>query len=234
MSVNIKVQEFEGPLDLLLQLIEEHQLDITTLALASVTEQFLEYVRNLQEKQPLMLADFLVIAAKLLVIKSKSLLPNLDLSLEEEESATDLTAQLLLYKKYKTVGQFLRKMDLKRRQSWTREVDFYDRVTFLPDASITVDTIAQSLRKLATELKDIVRLPQQIMAEVVSITEKIEHLQKLISEKIQISLASIIKDSKSRTEVIVTFLALLELVKQKILIVDQNEIFSDIIIRKIQ
>ena len=232
MSVKVKIEQFEGPLDLLLQLIEEQQLDITSLALANVTEQFLDYVRQLQEKNPMHLADFLVIASKLLVIKSKALLPNLELGIEEEESAYDLAAQLILYKKYKEAAKYLRRMDLTRHQSWTREADFNDKVTFVPDPDVTPRTLADSISKVATELKEIVRLPQQVMAEVVSITEKIDHIQKLIADKVETSLSSLIKEAKSKTEVVVTFLALLELTKQRILTVEQNSIFEDIIIRK--
>src|SRR3989344_813986 len=107
--MQIKTEQFEGPLDLLLQLIEDQQLDISTLALARVTEQFLQHIKDLQVKIPVNLADFLVIAAKLLVIKSKSLLPNLELGIEEEEAAFDLTAQLLLYKKYKEAAKYLKR-----------------------------------------------------------------------------------------------------------------------------
>lgn len=230
--MQIKTDQFEGPLALLLQLIEEQQLDISTLALAKVTEQFLIYIKNLQEKNPINLADFLVIAAKLLVIKSKSLLPNLDLGIEEEEAAFDLTAQLLLYKKYKEAGKYLKKLDLRRKQSWTREVDFFDRVTFLPDPEININILALSLRNLATELKDIVRLPAQMMKEIVSISEKITQIQKLISEKLETSLSSLLKNAKSKTEIIVTFLALLELTKQRIISLEQSEHFADIMIKK--
>lgn len=232
MSMKIQVEQFEGPLDLLLQLIEEQQMDITAVSLAKVTEQFLDYVKNLQEKNPLGLADFLVIAAKLLVIKSKALLPNLEFDVEEEETAFDLAQQLLTYKKYKEVARYLRTLDLKRKQSWTHEVDISSRVTFLPDNNVTAVALSESLRALAIQLKEIVKLPLQVMAEVVSITEKIEHIQKLIADKLETSLSSLIKDAKSKTEVIVTFLALLELAKQRILVVEQNNIFSDIMIRK--
>lgn len=230
--MQIKIDQFEGPLDLLLQLTEEQQLDITALSLAEVTEQFLQYIKNLEQKNPANLADFLVIAAKLLVIKSKALLPNLDLGPEEEEAAFDLTTQLLLYKKFKEVGKFLKRLDLQGHQTWTREVDFYEKIAFLPDPDMTVHALAQSLKVLANELKEIIKLPQKIMEEVVSITEKIEHIQKLISQKIETSLSVLIKEAKNKTEVIVTFLALLELTKQKILQLEQNEMFSDIIIRK--
>lgn len=232
--MQIKVAQFEGPLDLLLQLIEEQQLDVSTLALASVTEQFLIYVKNLQEKNPLNLADFLIIASKLLVIKSKSLLPNLDLGIEEEESAFDLTQQLLRYKKYKEAANYLKRLDLHHKQSWTRDVEFFDRVTFLPDPEITVDVLAMSLRTLASELKDIIKLPKQIMREVVSITEKLANIQKLISEQLETSLSSLLKDAKNKTEIIVTFLALLELIKQRTLTVEQDTMFADIIIKKTQ
>jgi segregation and condensation protein A len=230
--VKIKVEQFEGPLDLLLQLIEDQQLDITSLALARVTEQFLDYVKQLQEKNPMHLADFLIIAAKLLVIKSKALLPNLELGIEEEESAYDLTQQLLIYKKYKEAAKYLRRFDLRRQQSWSREPDFSQQVSFVPDPEITPIALSDSIRKLASELKEIIRLPQQVMAEVVSITEKIEHIQKLIADKVETSLATLLKEAKSKTEVVVTFLALLELTKQRILTVEQNEMFADIIIRK--
>jgi segregation and condensation protein A len=232
--MQIKVEQFEGPLDLLLTLIEDQQMDVSTLALAKVTEQFLTYVKNLQEKNPHNLADFLIIAAKLLVIKSKSLLPNLELGIEEEEAAFDLTSQLLTYKKYKEVAKLLKRMDMSRRQSWTHDVDFNDRITFVPDPDITVQVLAQSLTGLASELKEIVRLPQQTMKEVVSISEKIANIQKLISEKVETSLSTLLKDAKSKTEVIVTFLALLELTKQRIVFLEQTEHFADIIIKKHQ
>jgi len=230
--VQIKTEQFEGPLDLLLQLIEDQQMDVSTLALARVTEQFLTHVKNLQEKNPINLADFLVIAAKLLVIKSKSLLPTLELGEEEEEAAFDLTQQLLQYKKFKEVAKLLRKMDMMRRQSWVREVDFQDRVTFVADPDVNAEAIASSLRKLAAELKEIVKLPKQVMKEVVSISEKISHIQKLISDKVETSLSHLLSSAKSKTEVIVTFLALLELTKQKIVSLEQDVHFADIMIKK--
>ena|SRR3989344_8294937 len=232
MSITIKIEQFEGPLDLLLNLIEEQKLDITTVSLAKVTEQFLNYVKGLQEKDPTHLASFLVIAAKLLVIKSKALLPNLEIDMELEEEAADLTVQLLLYKKFKEVGRFLKRMDLTRHQTWSREVDFESKITFLPDPESTLETLANSLRTVAEELKEIIKHPKEVIAEVVSISEKINQIQKLIGEKLETSLSSLIKESKNKTEVIVTFLALLELIKQKILVVEQSEMFADIMIKK--
>ena len=241
--MRIKTAQFEGPLDLLLQLIEGQKLDVSTLALAKVTEQFLAYIKNLpaspdaspggQEKNPTNLADFLVIAAKLLVIKSKSLLPNLDLGIEEEETAFDLTAQLLTYKKFKEAAKYLKMLDGKRRQAWPRETDFAERTTFLPDPEVTASVLGNRLQGLAMELREIISRPQEVMKQVMSISEKIIQLQRLISEKIETSLSAILKDTTSKTEVIVTFLALLELTKQRVLVVEQSGMFAEINIRKI-
>lgn len=232
MSIKVKLDQFEGPLDLLLGLIEQQQLDITAVSLATVTEQFLIYVRGLEQKNPMLLGDFLLIAAKLLVIKSKALLPDLTFDAEEEDAAFDLTQRLLVYKKFKEAAKFLKRLDSKRRQSWVREAEISDQTAFLPDPSITADRLALNLKKVADELREIIKLPKQIMTEVVSISEKIAHIQKLISDKVQTSLSELIKESKNKTEVIVTFLALLELIKQRVLTVEQNEMFSDIVIRK--
>ena len=232
MRIKLEQHQFDGPLDLLLQLIEDQQLDITGVALAKVTEQFVEYVRALQEKNPINLADFLIIAAKLLVIKSKALLPNLEFGIEEEEAAFDLAEQLLLYKKFKEVAKFLRKFDNTRRQSWTREVDFSDRITFAPDKDVTVQVLHDSLSTLAAEIKEIVKLPEKVMEEVVSISEKINHIQQLIGDKVQTSLSELLRESKNKTDVIVTFLALLELTKQRIVSLEQTEHFADILIKK--
>jgi segregation and condensation protein A len=97
---------------------------------------------------------------------------------------------------------------------------------------VTADVLRNSLSELATELKEIVKLPEKIMEEVVSISEKIQHIQALISDKVQASLSDLLKEAKSKTEVIVTFLALLELTKQRILSLEQEEHFADIVIKK--
>src|SRR6185369_17520601 len=112
-----KVSQFEGPLDLLLSLIEQRQLDITQIALAEVTEQFLQYIKQLTSIDPTTLADYLSIAAKLLVIKSKAILPTLEIEEEEEDAGQDLESRLLLYKQFKEAAKYLKKLDSLRQQS---------------------------------------------------------------------------------------------------------------------
>jgi segregation and condensation protein A len=232
--VRIKISQFEGPLDLLLQLIEEQKLEITQVSLAAVTEQFLEYLRTQTLLRPQEFADWLVIAAKLLVIKSRALLPALKFEEEEEQEATNLAWQLYQYKCYREAAKFLGHLDARRRQGWSRPNAWIEKIAFYPDPRVSPSALRDVMRYLAKTLEEISRLPRQVLEEVVTITEKINHLQKIIREKVELRLETLIKKAKSKTEVIVTFLALLELVKQKILTVEQNTIFSDIIIKRRQ
>ena len=230
--MRVKIAQFEGPLDLLLRLIEEEKLNITEISLAHVTEQFLRYLRSQAYLKPQELADWLVVAAKLLVIKSHVLVPSLELPPEEREEATNLAWQLYQYKLYKEAARILRSFEAKRRQSWTRHTAFVERVTFFPDPAVTTMALGNCMHYLAKTLEEIANLPKKILEEVVSISEKIDHMQKLLAEKIEVRLHDLLKTAKNKTEIIVTFLALLELIKQKILTVEQEAMFSDIIIKK--
>ena len=230
--MRVKVAQFEGPLDLLLRLIEEQKLDITQISLAQVTEQFLGYMRSLPGLKPQELADWLLVAAKLLVIKSKALMPTLKLPEEEEQEAGGLAWQLYHYKRYKEAARYLRKLDLRRRQGWERQVMWVEKVTFYPDPHLTRATLRDAMKYLAKTLEEITRLPRKVLEEVVTISEKIDTLQKLLAQKLEVRLRDLLKKTNSKTELIVTFLALLELVKQKILTVEQETIFSDIVIKK--
>lgn len=230
--MKIKLQHFEGPLDLLLQLIEEQKLDITEISLAAVTEQFLNYIRSANALKPKDLADWLVVAAKLLVIKSRVLIPHLELSEEEEQDASNLAWQLYQYKCYKEAAKYLKTVEHRRQQAWGREAVFAEKISFHPDPASNVSALHSAMKYLAKTLEEIVSLPKKILEEVITISEKIEHLQKILAEKVELKLKDLVSGAKSKTEVIVTFLALLELVKQKIFVVEQETLFSDITIKK--
>jgi len=230
--MQIKLTQFEGPLDLLLTLIEEQKLNITEISLAQVTEQFLQYMRKLTDIRPNELSDWLVVASKLLVIKSRALMPSLRLSEEDEEDATDLAWRLYQFKLYKEAARMLDRTQKRNRQSWGRSTAFAQRVTFYPDPNAGRAALAAVMRHLASSLAAIATIPKKVLEEVVSISEKISDLQKLIAVKTEMKMRELLKSASSKTEIIVTFLALLELVKQKILTVEQEAIFSDITIRK--
>lgn len=229
----IKVQQFEGPLDLLLSLIEEQKLDITQIALAEVTEQFLGYVKQLEQIDATSLADYLNIAARLLVIKSKAILPSLEIETDDElEPEEDLTAKLILYKQFKEVAKHLKQLDNNKRQSFTRSLVFSERINFWPDPAVTANTLHASILGVLQQLKELDNLPKAKIREAVSIQEKISHLQNRLAGNIETKLSQLLAESKNKDEVIITFLALLELIKQRIFSVNQNELFTDVVITK--
>lgn len=232
MPYQVRLEKFQGPLDALLQMIEEQKLPISEISLGQVTQQFLEYIKNFATVDPNLLADFLTVASKLLVIKSKTLLPSLEQEAEEDEGS-DLTQQLLQFKKFKEVAKHLKAVEAKNRYSLPREPSLVDTVTFYPDPSAGITRLHRAMQALAVALEEITRLPKEIIKEVISISQKIKELQQYLGQKIEMKLSDALQ-KKSRTEIIVTFLAVLELVKQRILTVDQEELFAEILIKKKQ
>lgn len=228
----IKVLQFEGPLDLLLSLIEEQKLNITEIALAEVTEQFLNYVKQLEQIEPTSIADYLNIAARLLVIKSKAILPSLEVEQDEEEPEEDLTEKLLLYKKFKAVAKHLQELDRRKQQSFTRSLVFSERINFWPDPNTSPSTLHTAILNVVQQLKELDNLPKAKVREAISIQEKIGELQNKLAANAETKLSELLKDSKNKSEVIITFLALLELIKQRIFSVSQDNLFTDVTITK--
>ncbi len=228
----IKLQQFEGPLDLLLSLIEQQQLDITKISLAQVTEQFLIYVKQLGQIDATEVADYLNIAAKLLVIKSKSILPTLEIETPEEEAEEDLESKLIRYKQFKEAAKYFKNLDSNGLQSFTRTLVFSERIHFFPDPAVTPNTLREALAKVADALKELDNLPKAKIREAVSISDRISALQLQLSSQIETKMSDLIANAKNKEEVIITFLALLELIKQRMFSVNQDELFTDITIRR--
>ncbi len=227
----IKLEKFEGPLDLLLQLIEEEEMDITELALAKVAEQFIKYVYENGEIHPRELADFLVIASKLLLLKSKALLPYLQWEEEDEE---DLTKQLKIYKEYLEASKVVQKIISKKRFTYSREKPpQIEEVKFTPPVGQTKFNLHDYFVNIIKGLEKIVKIPKGIIKKTISIQEKISQIRDRIQSQAQFSFKSLLSEAKDRTELIVSFLALLELVKQQTVVVRQNELFTDIEIEKV-
>lgn len=229
----IKLEKFEGPLDLLLRLIEEEELDITEVSLAQVTEQYIAYLNSVPDIRPDELADFLVVAAKLLYIKSKILLPQLEI---EDEEEGDLEKQLKIYRVFHLAAKSIQKMIGRKRFSYIREVRgarVIDPI-FTPPKGLTTKTIKEIFIEVLKKIEPIVNLPQEVMEKTVSIQEKISQIQEAIQRGISLNFYALLKSAESKTEIIVTFLALLELVKQQVIVVAQQEAFSDIEIHNYQ
>lgn len=233
-NYEVKLEKFSGPLDKLLQLIEEKHLEITQISLADVTADFLRYVKELGEKtSPHILADFLVVAAKLVLIKSKVLLPMLELTQEEEGEILDLETRLKIYREFKTAVEYIKNLWEKNKISYSRPLflSLGERAVFYPPSKIQAGDLTKAVMNLASALQALLPEEQKIKKSVVSIEQKIEELLNRFKEAGKHTLRTLTQ-KKSREEVIVLFLAILHLLKDKVIRVEQEEHFSDISIQK--
>jgi len=229
---SVKVHTFEGPLDLLLQLIEQEQLDISQVALAHVTEQYLQALEKTDDISAEELADFLVVAAKLLLIKSRILLPQL--AVDGAEEATELERQLKIFKEYLEASRGITKIIRRHRFTFGRGRPARQITEeFSPPESLTMGAMRELFLGVLRGIEPIIALPQAVVERTVSIAEKIEVIRALILDKAMVTFQHIMRDAKTKTDVIVSFLALLELVKQRSIIVKQGALFTDIAIERL-
>lgn len=233
MSYSVKVEQFEGPLDLLLQLIEQNKLDITQLSLSGITEQYIQTLQGASDRiSPHELADFLVVAAKLLLIKSKALMPYL--SWGEEEEGIDLERQLKMYKEYFEASRVIQRMIGKKHFSYFREKFLVaGDIGFHPPRGITQSKLADIFRTIVEGLMPLSYLPKSVIRRTMNIQEKISRIRNMILDQANVHFSHILKEAKDKTEVIVSFLAILELMKQREVAVKQSAMFEEIIIEKI-
>ena len=229
MSHIFKLEQFEGPLDLLLRMIEEEKMDVTQVALSKVTDQFIQYLTGIEEKQPEELADFLVVASKLLLIKSRVLLPQIAL----EEDGSDLEKQLRIYKEYLEASKILHKIILKKPFEYIRE-DYppLGEKVFVPPHNFGVDKVHQMFLEIIKGIEPYVKLAEETMHKIVSAREKYQYIQNLIFNKASLKFRELLEDAQSKSEVIATFLAVLEMVKQRHVVVKQGELFDEIMIER--
>ncbi len=222
-----KLDQFEGPLDLLLQLIERQELNITQVSLAKVTDQYVEYINQIEDANPEELGDFLVIAAKLLLIKSRSLLPSVSNEIETE--AYELEAQLKIYKEYLDASKNLHKMILQKKFSFPRPKNIAFTAFIAPEG-VDQNILLTIFSKILKNLEPLIRIPKGVIKKVFSLKEKIKAIQALIFQGSRVEFKKIIDGAPSKIDIIISFLALLELVKQQSVVVVQEESFEEIII----
>ncbi|NTW15036.1 MAG: segregation/condensation protein A [Candidatus Moranbacteria bacterium] len=229
MSCHFRLSQFEGPLELLLSLIEGRKLDITQVSLAEVADQYLDRLSAERDAVSLSeLSEFLVIAARLILIKSKMLLPVLVFTEEEEESMEDLERRLLEYKRFKDASEALAEMAGSGRCSYPREKFLGAPETFSPPRGLTAESLRRQFESVLGAIPEKERMIEEVIEQVVSLEERIATLQHSLRKRAEHGFRELIATARDRTEVIVSFLALLELVKQRFVTVDQGDIFGDI------
>lgn len=240
-TYQIKTDAFEGPFHLLLSLIEERKFFINDLSLAQVTEDYLNYVNKIQlddslpkDRQASEISSFIVVAATLILIKSKSLLPDLNLTSEEESDISNLEERLKLYELYTKLSKNIKEMFGKKMIFAPLERK-NEVLVFLPDEQITKESMMTFARDALGRIPKKIILPEVEVKKVMSIEEMISKLTERIEKTLQMNFKDFAGNAKTKEEkivVIIGFLAMLELVRQGILHAVQDGSFEDIIIKK--
>ena len=224
----VRLDTFEGPLDLLLHLIEKAELDITTISLAMVTDQYLAYIHQLDEIHPDFLADFLVVAARLILIKSRALLPRPPLVEDEEEDVgEDLVRQLEEYRRYKQAASSLREREEQRLRSYVRATPRLVRPRGFVPGEVSLSDLLAALQGVL-ETSPSVPVSTVVSPLVVNIDDRIRAIEDAIASHQRVHFTGLLLRSESRIEIIVTFLAVLELIKRGQLAAEQDGAFGEI------
>ncbi|MCK8816573.1 segregation/condensation protein A [Natroniella sulfidigena] len=246
MGYQIKIDAFEGPIDLLLHLLKKNKVEICDIKISEITEQYLDYINRMQQFNLNIASEFLVMAAKLMEIKAQTLLPTP--KTEEDDDEVDLKQQLverlLEYKKYKKLATELQEFEKKQRERYTRNVApllaDLDFEAENPLEEVELDQFVTAFEKVIKQA--IVKKKQQqedeeaeeeklsyLSPEEVTISEQEEYIRKsLVLAGGKINSADLFVELNSRLEIVVTFMALLELIKKQELKVEQDVNFSEI------
>lgn len=240
----LRLENFTGPLEKLLELIEEKHLEITQVSLAAVTEDFLKYISSLKKVEFPLLADFIAVASRLVLLKSKSLLPDLELSEEDEEGIKDLEHRLKLYNELKPATKIIAR--LWREKNWELSRTYFFEGTFskhssanyfsaydffYPGANLEIQAILKAIRQVAESFEGVKVEAEIIKERVVSLEDKIKDVIEWIEARVSGSFRNL-SSAKTKSEVIIIFLAILHLAREQLVHLEQSDYFSDIMITK--
>ena len=232
--LDFTTEKFSGPLGLLLSLIESEEMDITEINLAKIADDYVNYIHLATDIDPDELADFLVVAAKLLLIKSKALLPYL-YTKEDEAEVDDLEKQLRMYKEFVLASKKIKEMMMAKRFLFIPPLLKNRRQQFnLPVFSAPLKVSPKLLQQIFNNLllglikRLATKLPETHLEPKINIEDRIKSIKKMLLTKIRINFSKLLATSQNKTELIVNFLAVLELAKQKELNFEQAELFSEI------
>lgn len=227
----INLENFSGPISKLLSLIEDKKYEIRTVDLAKVTGDFVDFVNSLSNAHPRLLADFIAVAARLMLIKSRDLVPDLELTKEEEEQITDLEERLKIYQQFKGATVLFgdlynrKQMVFSRPERKRKKAD--DKVVFLPPQNLTAEVLLSNLKKSINIIEELEKRYEKY--DALNLEEYIANLWDRVSGKI--TKFSDISAGKNKRETIIFFIAVLNLLRENKISVQQDAHFSDITIR---
>lgn len=228
-----KHEKFEGPLQLLLDLIEKETLSISEISLSKVADEYLAHVKTLGAINPDELAEFLVVAAQLMLIKSRSLLPSIKLNEEELSSIEELERRLEEYRRIRERASALKERAALGLRIHARESFFGLPPVFFPPPGVGLENLKAAFEAFVAALPKLEKLVEERIKKVVSLEEKIAHIRSFLNNVVERAFSDIVRGAHERTDVIVSFLAILELARQRFVDLDQSKPFGDITIKRL-
>lgn len=243
MSLSVRLEVFEGPLDLLLYLIEKNKIDIYDIPIVVITQQYLDYIKNMQTEDMNIMSEFLVMAATLLDIKCRMLLPKeINEDGEEEDPRAELVQKLLEYKMYKYMAFELKDKQVDASKSWYKKpmlpqevADYqypidYEELVGQVDLAKLHEIFKAALKRQEDKIDPIRSQFGKIEKDEINLEEKQGYIEEYVKNHKKFSFRSLLEKQGSKMEVIVTFMAILEMMKLGIISIEQNGTFADIII----
>lgn len=245
MAISVKLEAFEGPLDLLLHLIDKNKVNIYDIPIAVITDQYMEYLREMESRDLNLMSEFLLMAATLLNIKARMLLPaEKDENDEEIDPRAELVERLLEYKMYKYISTELHDRQLEASYYYYKGASIPEEVSgykeevsaeeVIANTNVTVqkllDTFHQVMRRQTDKVDPIRSKFGTIEQEEVNLAEKMDYVGRYLKGHSRLKFQDLLVRQKSRTEIVVTFLCVLELMKIGAVTIHQEDLFSDIMI----
>ena len=243
MGIPVKLQVFEGPLDLLLHLIEKNKIDIYDIPIVEITNQYMEYIKAMQKEDLNIMSEFLVMAATLLDIKCRMLLPKeVNEEGEEEDPRQELVEQLLEYKMYKFMSYELKDRELDGDRIMYKTASIPDEVKgYVPPVDLDKLLGDLTLVQLNRIFKEVMKRQEskvdpvrskfgKIEKEEVTLPDKLDYVTEYARSHRKFGFSALLKKQSSKVQVVVTFLAILQLMKEGVIFIEQNQPFDEIMI----
>lgn len=232
-NFNVKTDVFEGPLELLLSMVEKRKLLVNDVSLASVADDYIEHIKELNEFPVPDAANFLLVASTLVLIKSKSLLHTIELSESERSDIEELERRLNVYKRVRFLSRMVEK-NFDNNPIFSIETRAEKKeVVFAPHKKVVVENLKESMQLMLNKLPKGEEVTKVVIERVMSLTDMIQGLTERIQKNMKMSFSEFSKNGGSQKEqklnLVISFLAMLELVKQGVLQVQQNDMFDEIV-----